>query len=174
MICRVAEDPLLGQVRQNQSVLRDLSHITLIIGEDKEEHFVLDDRTADTGAVLIAVGVVLGSVLQILEVRLRVQERIVIRIEDRSMNVIRTRACAHLDLSGAAAERRIDVVRTDANFFNHVRTGEDCGISAIRRVITAIVRRQTVASRVDGSDRGPAEIRHLGAEGICGVDNARG
>src|SRR5262245_41349138 len=100
----VAEDPLLRQVRQNQSVLSDLPQITLIVGEDKEEHFVLDDRTADTAAKLIAVGIVLGCVLQIIEVRLRVQERIVVRIEQRSMKFIRTCARPHLDLSGAATE----------------------------------------------------------------------
>src|SRR5262245_19459277 len=106
----VAEYSLFRQVRQNQRVLRDLAHITLIVSEDKEEHFVLDDRAADTAAELIAVGVVLGSALQVLEVRLRVQERIVVRVEHRSMKLVRSRARPHLDLSGAAAERRIDVI----------------------------------------------------------------
>src|SRR5690349_7924438 len=110
MVRVVTEYSLLSQVGQNQRVLRDFAHITLIIGEKKEEHFVLDDRTADAAAELIAVGVVLGSALQILEVRLRVQERIVVRIKDGSMNVIRARARSHLDLSCAAAERRIDII----------------------------------------------------------------
>ena len=48
-------------VRENQGVLGDLVHITLIIGQDEEEHFVLDDRTAEAGAELIAVGIVLAA-----------------------------------------------------------------------------------------------------------------
>ena len=88
------------------------------------------------------------------------------------MKLIRARACPHLDLSGAAAERRIDVIRSDANFFDHVRAGEDCGVRSVRRVVPAIVRHQTVARRVDGSDGGSAEVRNLCAESIRREDNA--
>src|SRR5215467_4118164 len=125
MVCRVAENSLPGRLRQDERALRYLSHKPLVIGENEEECFVLDDRTAEASAELIPVSVVLCRPVQVLKIRLRVQDRIVIRVERRAVELVRARARSHLYLSGAAAERGINVVRTHAEFFDHIRAHED-------------------------------------------------
>jgi len=62
----------------------------------------LDDRAGKTGAILVTVRIVLGSTLQILKVGLGVQERVIVRIEPCAVELVRSRACAHLNLGRAA------------------------------------------------------------------------
>src|SRR6185312_9887926 len=102
--CEISKNTLSGGGGQNGGGENLLAKIPLVVGDKEEEQFVLLDGAADAAAELVAVGIVIGLAVQILEERGCVEVGVVIAPEQRAVIFIAAGAGPHFDLRGAASE----------------------------------------------------------------------
>src|SRR5207302_2747168 len=96
--------------------------VALPFEQQEEECFILDNWSADTGAKLVAVIVVLRNTVEVVEPVTGIQCRIMVRPEHASTNLIRSGTRDHADLCRTPRCLRIDRRDDDFYFFDQIGT----------------------------------------------------
>ena len=164
----IPEKSSASRLRQNGRQIVLLFQKSLIIDKDEEESLILHDRSAQAAAELISILETLRSAGKLLEPWLSRELRVVVRVEQGAVVFVAAGARSHLHLRGSAPERRINIVRGDADFFDHVGTGVDGRVSSVGVVISPVVGNQAVARGVHLADGGSTEVLHGRVKGIDG------
>src|SRR5207244_3404505 len=98
----IPENTGLRVVRKSDTGGLILFQVSLTGKQRKEESLVLNDRTAEAGAVRIAIVVALRCIGSIVEPIVRVERRVVIAVENASAEVVGSGSCDHRYLTGTA------------------------------------------------------------------------
>src|SRR5439155_44165 len=100
---------------------RILRHFALVIDENKEERFVLDDRTADPTAELIPVQNISRVSPEIVEPRVCSQGGVSILFENAAVEFICARSYQDLHLTRTAAKLSIRRRNNNSNLLNQIK-----------------------------------------------------
>src|SRR5262245_50267732 len=96
------KDALACLVRQNRTYKRLARDVALAFKQEEEECLVLDDGSADTSAVLVAVIVIFPNPIEVVEPRVGIKRRIAIRPKDAGLELVGSRSRHHLNLARAS------------------------------------------------------------------------
>src|SRR5262249_10136217 len=122
---------------------------SLTVIQKEEEGFVLDNRSAEPSAKLIAIRIRRLHTIEVVEPSIRIESRVVVCIKHTSAKLVRAASSRNLNLSTAAAGFCIGRRDEDSDFRDEVRTELRRGVNA--GLIPAIVDTHAIHHRLNGA-----------------------
>src|SRR5262249_34280820 len=131
-------------------------HISLLVHENEEERFVLDDRSTETNAKLVTVFVILLDAEKIVEPLAGVQRGVAVCPKCAAAERVCSRSRYHLHLPGTASDLGIHRRGDDTHLLDQIGARVRAGQRAI--VVPAVSDVEAVPRHIHGAESSTGKI----------------